>query len=460
MTPETPHPHAGTATPRDARAITVSWLVRLRWWALAGQLATIATTVVALDIPLQLAPLAAITCATALSNLWLTTRRGTVPAGRAPAVLIFDTLSLTGLLYFTGGPSNPFSALYLVHVTLAAVVAGMRWTAALVALSATSYAVLFFAHVPVPALAHVHHQPGGRPSPHLFGMWVALTVTAALIAYFVTHLAEELRAREARLAEAERFASRNERLASLTTLAAGAAHELGTPLGTIAVASKELERALSLAGAPETHVEDARLIRAEAARCREVLHQMSGRSGAITGELPERATAAEVFDDVTARVGSAGRARLTFAATPSDDAAVFVPRNGLAQALATLVRNALDARARAVTLSVEHDQSVLRLVVTDDGEGMAAPVLERLGEHFFTTKAPGAGMGLGVFLARSFAEAWGGHLSFSSVPAEGTRAVLELPRARSNGPLNQRDDAASPAQGTRQPRETIEEHHG
>lgn len=429
MAPETRTSDGGPPAPRDARAITMSWLIRLRWWALAGQIATIATTVILLDISLQLAPLAAITGATALSNAWLTSRRGSVPPGRAPAVLAFDTLSLTGLLYFTGGPSNPFSALYLVHVTLAAVVAGMRSTAALVALSATSYAVLFFAHVPVPSLAHVHHQPGGRPSPHIFGMWVALTVTAVLIAYFVTHLADELRAREARLAEAERLASRSERLASLTTLAAGAAHELGTPLGTIAVASKELERALTVAGAPEAHVEDARLIRAEAARCREVLQQMSGRAGTIAGELPARARAADVFADVMARVGAKGRERLAFTATDASDAEVFVPRNGLAQALETLVRNALDANARAVTLTVELDTDALRLVATDDGHGMPAAILERLGEQFFTTKEPGAGMGLGVFLARSFAEAWGGRLSFSSEAGAGTRAVMELPRA-------------------------------
>lgn len=451
MDDDTPRPDDGTA--RDARAITVSWLVRLRWWAFAGQIATIATTVLALDIPLRLAPLAAITSVTALSNLWLASRPGRVPPSRVPAALVLDTLSLTGLLYFTGGPSNPFSALYLVHVTLAAVVAGMRWTGALVALSATSYALLFFAHVPVPALAHVHHQPGGRPSPHLVGMWVAFTVTAGLIAYFVTHLAGELRAREARLAEAERLAARNQRLASLTTLAAGAAHELGTPLGTIAVAAKELERTLTLAGAAEAHVEDARLIRAEAARCRDVLQQMSGRTGAITGELPDRTTAAEVFSDVAERVGAAGRDRLKLAAAPSGEAAVFVPRNGLAQALATLARNALDAEARAVTLSVEHDHEALRLVVTDDGQGMSAAVLERLGEHFFTTKAPGAGMGLGVFLARSFAEAWGGHLSFSSTPGEGTRAVLELPRATGPGALGQPRHGASSLR-------TAREHHG
>lgn len=442
VAPETPRLEDGTPT-RDAGAITVSWLVRLRWWALAGQIATIATTVLALDIPLRLAPLAAITSVTALSNLWLASREGRVPPGRVPAVLAFDTLALTGLLYFTGGPSNPFSALYLVHVTLAAVVAGMRGTGALVALSATSYAVLFFAHVPVPALAHVHHQPGGRPSPHLLGMWVAFTVTAALIAYFVTHLAQELRARETRLAEAERLAARNQRLASLTTLAAGAAHELGTPLGTIAVASKELERALTLAGAPEAHVEDARLIRAEAARCRDVLQQMSGRTGAVAGELPARARAADVFADLAARLGARERERLSFATSDAGDAAVFVPRNGLAQALETLVRNALDAEARRITLSVEPDAATLRLVVEDDGQGMSGAVLERLGEQFFTTKAPGAGMGLGVFLARSFAEAWGGRLSFSSEVGAGSRAVLELPTARGDA-VKPTPDAASP----------------
>ncbi len=423
---------ATTDSPRSAPAITVSWLVRLRWWALVGQVSTVAVTLLGLRVPLQLFPLGLIAGATAASNVWLGSRRGeAIPAWRVPMVLVFDTLSLTGLLYFTGGPANPFSVLYLVHVTLAAVVAGLRWTSALVALSAASYALLFFTHVPVPMLSHVHHQPGGRPSPHLWGMWVAFAITAALIAYFVTHLAAELREREARLADAERLAARSERLASLTTLAAGAAHELGTPLGTIAIAAKELERALTLSSADGALVEDARLIRAEAARCRDVLQQMSGRSGQPAGELPERTSPAAIVAALHARIGPLERARLVV--TPSPELAstrLLVPTGGLSQVLTSLLRNGLDAGAERVVLTVETDPHKVRFVLQDDGAGMAPEVVARLGERFFTTKAPGSGMGLGVFLARSFAESWGGSLGFSSSTtstAHGTRATLELP---------------------------------
>ena len=139
-----------------------------------------------------------------------------------------------------------------------------------------------------------------------------------------------------------------------------------------------------------------------------------------------------MFADLAARLGPSERERLSFAAHDAGGAAVLVPRSGLAQALETLVRNALDAQARRITLSVEPDAATLRLVVADDGQGMPPAVLERLGEQFFTTKAPGAGMGLGVFLARSFAEAWGGRLSYSSEVGAGSRAVLELPAARAD----------------------------
>lgn len=410
--------------------------MRLRWWALVGQAATIAVTLALLDVSLPLLSLALIMAATAVTNVILVRRRRqAVTPALVPAVLVFDTLSLTGLLYFTGGPSNPFSVLYLVHVTLAAVVSGMRWTSALVALSAVCYALLFFTHVPVPILSHVHHQPGGRPSPHLWGMWVAFAITATLIAYFVTHIAASLREREARLTDAERLAAQHERLASLTTLAAGAAHELGTPLGTIAVAAKELERALARSGVDASLVDDARLIRAEAGRCRDVLREMSGRSGESEGELPEPTLLAAVLDDVQRRIGPPERARLKLD-SPALRSAVLVPGRGLAQVLTSLVRNGLDAGSGGVALTAEAEGSRVRFVVEDGGSGMPPDILRRLGEPFFTTKAPGSGMGLGVFLARSFAERWGGQLTFASDAGVGTRAVLELPL---RGPTNEEE---------------------
>ena len=260
-----------------------------------GQTATIAVAVLGLGLDLPTLQLALLVSMTVASNvalaLWL--RRETeFPPRTMGLVLAADTFVLSALLYSSGGPSNPFSVLYLVHVTLAALVLGMRWAAAVVVLSAVLYATLFFAHVPVAGMGHAHHG-GSAFSVHLQGMWIAFTVAASLIAYFVARVAAALRDRESDLARAQALATRTEKLASLTTLAAGAAHELGTPLGTIAVASKELERSIGVN--PVEAMDDARLIRTEVDRCRAIVQRMSAQAGDTMGELPEPTTTAEIL---------------------------------------------------------------------------------------------------------------------------------------------------------------------
>ena len=232
-----------SARPADHRAeISLDWLIRLRWGALAGQVATIAVAWWLFHAPLPLERLAGFVLALLVSNLLLAWVRRAVAFPRAlcGAALTLDTLLLTGLLHATGGASNPFSVLYLVYITLAAVVLGARWTWFLAALSVGCYGLLFAAFVP---LEHVAHLAPGMQL-HLQGMWVAFCVAAVLTAYFVVQMSTAIERRDAEMSAMRDRAARSERLASLTTLAAGAAHELGTPLATIAVAARELERSI------------------------------------------------------------------------------------------------------------------------------------------------------------------------------------------------------------------------
>ena len=344
------------------------------------------------------------------------------------AVLLADTALLTTLLYFSGGPWNPFTSLYLVYVTLAALSLGMRWASAIVIAAAAGYALLFYAHVAVAVLEHEHH-PGARLSAHLQAMWVAFAVTGTLIAYFVSRVAAALRERDAQLARAQRIAARNEKLVSLSTLAAGAAHELGTPLSTIAVVAHELERALLREGLGWS--DDARLIRSSVERCRAIVLQMSGRSVEGLGEVPQRASIDAVVDDLRERMAFDSPDRMAVEIDARVPRRVAVPREGLVQALGFLVRNAADASSPrdAIRLRVLLEEGRLRFDVDDHGSGIAAEILERLGEPFFTTKPTGEGMGLGVFLARAFAERWQGRLAIDSVPGRGTRATIEIPVA-------------------------------
>ncbi len=412
---------------RSAAAITLTWLVRLRWGFFVGQAATIvgARYVLAVDVPIG--ALAVVVAVSGASNValaaWSRSQRNPTDAALG-AVFAIDTLLLTALLYFSGGPANPFSVFYLVHVTIAAVALGMRWAALVVLLSVVSYATLFFAHVNVPAMEHAHHS-GTAFSVHLQGMWVALTIAASLIALFVTRVSGALRAREAELLRTQELAARNEKLASLSTLAAGAAHELGTPLGTIAIAAKELER--SIRSAPDEAIADARLIREELERCRAIVARMSANAGQSIGEVALPTTTAKVVSALRERMGDAALAGVD---VQISEAQFDAPLQGLVQVLSNLVQNALHATpdgGTPVVLATDVVAGSVRFAVIDRGHGVARADLDRVGEPFFTTKPPGQGMGLGLFLARAFADRHGGELVFASEEGKGTRVTLSLP---------------------------------
>ncbi|MCK6528260.1 ATP-binding protein [Myxococcota bacterium] len=426
-----------------APEITLPWLVRLRWYAVAGQAVAVATAVGIYGLRLPLAPVCALIGLLGASNVvlgvWAARARDGegegrgAPAALLPAVMVGDVLGLTGLLYLSGGPSNPFGMLYLVHVTLAAVVLGARWTWGITGLSAVAYALLFRYHVPLVEGgahgAHAGHGGGdGLLSAHLQGMWVAFSTASVAIAWFVARLTAALSARTARLGEARRAAARAERLASLTTLAAGAAHELGTPLGTIAVVAREMERAAARQEGGEGLVADARLIRAEVDRCRGILDRISARAGESAGEAPEDVTAEALLQAVRGALpqGLAGRLRIE---VEPGVGPLRVPPRATVQVLASLVRNGFDASPEGaeVRIAASREGDRVRLRVVDEGSGMDEAVRARAGEPFFTTKPPGRGMGLGLFLARTLAEGLGGTLRLETGPGRGTAATLELP---------------------------------
>jgi two-component system, sensor histidine kinase RegB len=401
--------------------VNTAWLVRLRWLVWGGNVLLLLWAAAVLSVHLPVAWVAGL-CALGLASnlgLWAWQRRGGRSSARVVlGVMLTDTVLQTAYFALTGGPFNPFTALYLVNIVLGTLVLSRAQQWAQLAAGSLGFASLFWLDEVAPrSLGLPNHQDLMRL--HLGGMLVAFAVSAAFIVSFMQRVQAALKRRDLELETARK-------LAALTTLAAGAAHELATPLGTIALASRELELALQRLQVPEACIEDARLVRAQVDRCRDILRGMSGSSGELAGEASSRFAVEAWLAEAVASLGQPGRVRVEAASGE-----VQGPRRALTQALKNLVKNALEASParQAVVVRSSREGRALVVEVVDEGAGIAPALLARIGEPFFTTREPGQGMGLGVFLARTLASQLGGSLELDSRAGSGTTARLRLPTA-------------------------------
>jgi len=417
--------------------VNAVWLIRLRWVAVAGQFITIGFAWLVLSVPLQLMPLCVIVAFTALTNLvlsgWLTGHLGRQPIEKSRrlihvfvAVMTLDLLSLTALLYFTGGPTNPFAIFYFVNLALAAVILPSRWGWTLTVIAIACLAGLFLVHQP---LLNVDSSISGIPvTLRQMGLFVALVTCAVVVVYFITRVTRELRQRERELRIAEQQRAKSRRLEAIGTLAAGAGHELATPLSTIAVVTKELTLHLEGVDAPSSVLEDVALIRAEVDRCRTILDRMSGNLGRNKDERWVDVSLREILDEVLGALAERHRVDVS-----TDDNVMSkvtnMPFLSTTQAIRGVVQNALDAspKDQQADFSAAFEDGFVVLTVSDRGPGMSDDILARAGEPFFTTKEPGKGMGLGLFLTRSVIERLGGSLELQSPKGQGAIATIRIP---------------------------------
>ncbi len=408
--------------------IKLEWLVKLHWIAILGESAAIVGVQAAGLMELPLAPLGALVGLAVAENvallIWL--RRDPVVSDRFLAgVMLFDTAVLTGLLHLSGGHFNPFSTLYIVNVALAAVLLPPRWSWTQAGFSVLAMGALFPLQQWAPFGVQDHEAMMGV---HLYGMLVAVAIAAFVIVLIVQRVSRALAVRDEELTRELRLAEQRAKLASLGTLAAGAAHELATPLGAIAIASKELDRELSRAGAAQGALDDLRLIREQVDRCKGILQQMSARAGENAGEPIVEVSVERWVEG--ALDGLPGRDRVR---TDLDCGEVRVrgPVQGMERALRVILTNALQASSAGgeVSLRARCAGRGIAIEVQDGGAGMAPEVLARVGEPFFTTKDPGQGSGLGLYIARTLAEQLGGSLELRSRPGLGTTARITLPGA-------------------------------
>lgn len=428
--------------PLERARVNFTWILKLRWAAAAGQLATIALvgSVFAVDLPL--AGLLAVLCFEVVSNIvlavWLRAQlaidaRDGGAATRIQRVLgtvmLLDIVLLTALLFQTGGPANPFVVFYIVNLVLSAVVLPPSQAWALLALVLSGYAFLHAWHRPLHDLYATGRGPG---SPTLTlqqkGVPIAFGAAVLVIATFVTRVTSELARVGSMLRQARQRRDRSERMEALGTLAAGAAHELASPLSTIAVVAKDLEIALRYGQRDGEAEEDARLIRREVERCRAILDQMSLDAGQSAGEAVVEFTLAALVEDALA--GMHRREQVKVQLPAGAEVRLHAPRRALSLVVRQLVKNALDATAGCapVHLELRLESRLLCVEVRDQGEGMSAETLERAADPFFTTKQPGQGMGLGLFLAHSVVDRLEGSMRLESNPGRGTLVRVELPK--------------------------------
>jgi two-component system sensor histidine kinase RegB len=415
----------------------VAWLQPTRWITCIALWAVLAVVWLFPHLDLSLRGIRVLGLAAAMCRTFVlvTSRR----SGRSPRALLglafaSDAVLLTGLLDITGGPFNPFIVMFVAYVWAAAVVVSPSWAAATSLVSLAGFGWLVVDHLQAGLIEH--HRLNDFPT-HLFAMWFAGAGVAELVAHYVASARAALAKQQGEVNEARERASRSERLASLTTLAAGAAHELSTPLATIAVATRELERNTSRVteeAVGSALRDDARLIRSELDRCQAILDGMSGRAGAGLPTTLEPLAPAAIARLVQDRLADTRRQRLDVEITPEAPVASATGAE-MVQAISSLLKNAFDASPGddRVLLRFAARDGMVRIEVRDRGVGMTRETQVRAGEPFFTTKDAGKGLGLGLFLVRTFAERSGGTLDFDV--REGTTAILEIPALPHNAPL-------------------------
>jgi two-component system sensor histidine kinase RegB len=406
-------------------------LLLIRWIAVAGQAATLAVVGIGMGHKLPLVPAFAAVGASALLNVVV----GARPRGRArlsdieaALYLAYDTLQLSVLLYLTGGLLNPFAVLILAPVIVSATVLSRTSTIGLGTLTAACIALLALFHLPLPWA----EGPFTPPELYLLGIALALAVSTVFIAAYVGSISEEARRMSDAFGATQLALAREQRLASLGALAAAAAHELGSPLATIALTSRELEREL----APDSPLRaDVELLIGQAARCRDILAEL-GRAPEADDGLPFKRIPFSALVEAAAAPYKSSAVRLILDAAPAEGAPEESPEPQVARSpeimhgLGNLIQNAIQFARDEVVLRQRWDRGSLAIEVMDDGPGFPPSFLERLGEPYLSSRAgSGDHLGLGIFIAQNLLERTGAELAYSNRPEGGAKVAARWQRA-------------------------------
>ena len=442
-----PRVYFPSATGAGRGRVRLRTLSNLRWLAIAGQSAALFMVYFAFGYPLPLSYCVAAIAASAILNVVLALRYP--PSHRlanreATYYLAFDVVQLAALLYFTGGIANPFSLMFVAPVVIAAATLNLGNTLILAFIAFASVSIIGVVHRPLPWPAA---EPLVLPQLYQGGIWAALVIGIGFTSVYAWRIASESTRMSAGLAVTQLALSREHRLASIGALATAAAHELGTPLGTIAVVARELERGMK-ENSPE--IEDVRLLRAQAERCRAILARLANPEEGILGATA-RLPLGALLDDIAASYRDDD---LKISVTASD-AGTPQPEvwraTELLHGLGNIIENAADFASAHVHIAADWNDEQLSVVIEDDGPGFAPEIYERIGEPYVTSR-PGhhalgetemgpqgsldehEGMGLGFFIAKVLLEQTGGVVKAVNPPGGGARVSIVWARGVIDGP--------------------------
>ncbi len=416
----------------DARSIRrrprLATLTLMRWGAIGGQAAALLVVHFGFGYPVPLPEAFAAVGASVLLNIVLMTVRSVqerLRQGAVPWLLAFDLVQLALLLYLTGGLGNPFAFLLLAPVTVSAVMLNRRRIAILCGVALAAVTLLSFWHMPLP------WEGAGLTLPpvYILGSWVALAVGIPFFAGLTWRVAMEARRLSYALSASQLALAREQQLTALGGLAA-AAHELGTPLGTIAVVSRELAREV-----PDDSPlnEDIELLIEQAERCRHILADLGRGPAEAASSQSLVELGLDTLVETAALRHATSRIRLRFDAAPDESCPNMPPPlvpnlPEVVHGIGNLVENAIQFADGEVVVATRWSGDFWRVTVTDDGPGIAPRLLERLGEPYVSSRdAEGGHMGLGVFIARTLLELTGAQLTFSNRQPRGAVATVTWP---------------------------------
>lgn len=415
-----PEEGSDAAFPESAGRVRLRTLNLIRWAAILGQLVALTAVHYSLGWRLPFAEALAAVGASVVLNVALIFRhpeRGRLRDREAAAYLAFDVLQLGALLYLTGGLENPFSLLMLGPVIVSATMLSRRATLALCALAVAVATVLAVRHEPLP-----WHEPGfALPDIYVWGLWCAVTLGIVFLAAYAGSVAAEGRRMSNALAATQLALAREQRLASLGGLAAAAAHELGSPLSSIAITVRELIRETP----PDNPLaEELEILRSESERCRAILAELGRRPDAEDADSPFSRQPVTVVVEGAADRYAREAVDIVFDAESEDGSAEPMVRRSpeLVHGLGNILQNAVQFARERVIVEIRWSAERVAVAICDDGQGFAPAVLDRIGEPYISSR-PGAHLGLGIFIAQTLLENTGARLEFRNRRDAGGRTI-------------------------------------